>query len=111
MGQKVVRRPPGVKRRARCRRCYDRIELALDLRSAREMGLTIPAAVRLRTDEALERLGSEFPVGALDDPRAGASLGYRATTCLFSAPLIALVNTDASNVTNHPFRRTASASR
>jgi hypothetical protein len=54
MGQKVVRGPPGVKRWARCRRCYDRIELALDLRSAREMGLTIPAAIRLRTDKALE---------------------------------------------------------
>ena len=36
---------------------------------------------------------------------------YRIIMCLFSAPLIALAGTDASNVTKHPSRRTASASK
>jgi len=33
---------------------YDRIELALNLRTARELGLTIPPSVRIRTDKVIE---------------------------------------------------------
>ncbi len=117
MGQKVVRRPPRSKRRPwapNAMRDFPEPAGRVLRHRARPRphgsrdGPDHPAAVRLKV---LERLGY-LPAGALDDLRAGASSGgYRAAMCLFSAPLIVLVDTDASNVTNHPFRDGARGGR